>query len=327
MTPRFNEILKFLTENLKGDLFQKQKRKFPDKPSNSSITNNQELIQRVYNLFPLAVRIDLDKPINRGTVKSTEPKYNDYNLSQDRSNALAENWSTMLFRGHKVLNPFSKTGDSKAKGNAVYWAKDPHNALIYALNQSSWGTSGQQYSNVIQRASQDLAKGDSAQKQYAFGYITIAQPKYPEKLKWYKNFGVEDEEQQYQQAVKAAREKHEKENPHKLFTGLPPNYKHQNTYGMTKDQWGKESERQKAFITSDPQKFDKEKAEWKTKYAQQGVPYEGSKVIPQAEAALSPDQVSKVRTYLVFNKNSMISVENIKKHDPILYNVLLNDSL
>jgi len=327
MTDNFDKFFSFLLENLRGDLFRKSKGKFSNKQENFPITNNTELLQRIYRLFPLAVSIDLDKQINRGIVKSSDPKYQDYNLTQSRSGALEENWSTMLFRGHKVLNPFSKTGDAKSKGNGVYWAKDPNTALLYALNQSSWGTSGQQYSNIIQRATDSSVRGDNIQKQFAFGYLTIAQPKYPERLKWYKNFGVEDEEKQNQQAIKDAKEKHMRETPHLTFNGLPTNHKPLNVYGRTKDEWQRENERQQQFNKDDPYKFDREKAEWMKRNAQSGVPYQGSRVASDAETVLSPEEVIKVRTYLVLNKNSMISVENIKKYDPVLYNVLLNDSL
>jgi hypothetical protein len=326
MTANFDKFFNTLLENLKGDLFQKSTREFSNERMDSPITNNQELLQRVSLLTPLAVKIDLKKYVNRGTVNSTDSNYGNYNLTQTRRAALEENWTTMLFRGHKVPNPFSKTGDSKAQGDRVYWAKNPDTALLYALNKSSWGTTGQQYTNVLQKASKGY--GDNLQTKYAYGYISIAQPKYPERLKWYKNFGVEDEEKQRLDAVAKAKQEHLKQNPNKLFTGLPPNYKPNNIYGFTKDEWSKEDQRQKQFNKTDSNEFDRSKADWMKTNAQIGVPYEGgSKVANAPETALSPQEVIKVRTYLIIDEFLMISLNNIKKYDPVLYDVLLKDSL
>lgn len=326
MTVNFDKFINLLLENLRGDLFQKSTRKFSKERIESPINTTQELLQRVHRLIPLAVNIDLNKYIDRGTVNSTDPNYGNYNLTQTRRASLQENWTTMLFRGHKVPNPFSRTGDSKAQGDRVYWAKDPNTALLYALNKSSWGTTGQQYTNVLQNASKGY--GDNVQTKYAYGYMSIAQPKYPERLKWYKNFGVEDEERDRLNAVTKAKQEHLKQNPNKLFTGLPANYKPMNTYGFTKDEWSKEDQRQKQLKTNTPNEFNKNKADWMKSNVQAGVPYEGgSQVVQDAETALSPQEITKMRTYLVLNERSMISVDNIKKYDPALYNVLIKDSL
>ena len=49
------------------------------------------------------------------------------------------------------------------------------------------------------------------------------------------------------------------------------------------------------------------------------------------ETALSKNDVTKVRTYLIFEKNHeellILSLEKIKKYDPILYQVLLWDRI
>lgn len=287
----FESLYNLFFENLRGnEVFRKDRRSLRTIPniSNAPIQTSEELINRIGVLLNKSVILDLNK------------------LTSD------ETWSTMLFRGHKVLNPFSKTGDSKAVGDKVYWSKNPDTALIYALNQSSWGTSGQQYINVIQRALNETGNSnfnDGSQQTFEFGYLTIAQPKNPQTLKWYRNFGVEDEERQRQEAIRDAKQKHMEQNPNKLFTGLPADYKPLNTYGYNKDQLDAEHQRQSELF--------KRYGETKTPKALDNNP----------ETALSPNEVQKVRTYLVWNKNRMLSTETIKKYDPVLYNVLLKDSL
>lgn len=287
----FESLYNLVFENLRGnEVFRKDRRSLRTIPniSNTPIQTSEELINRIGALLNKSVILDINK------------------LSSD------ETWSTMLFRGHKVLNPFSKSGDSKAVGDKVYWAKNPNTALIYALNKSSWGTSGQQYINVIQRALKETGNtnfDDGVQQTFEFGYLTIAQPKNPQNLKWYRNFGVEDEERERQEAIRDAKQKHMQQNPNKLFTGLPANYKPINKYGYNKQQLDAEHQRQS--------ELHKKYGETKTPKALDNNP----------ETALSSNEVQKVRTYLIWNKKYMLSTETIRKYDPVLYNVLSRDKI
>jgi hypothetical protein len=225
-------------------------------------------------------------------------------ITMQNSEAQTESWSTRLFRGHKNIDPFSKTGDSKAQGQGVFWAKDLKTALLYSTAASSWGTSGQQYVNIAQQAFAGDAAGDALQVKYKLGYISIAQPKQPEKLKWYKNFGYEDDLKQRQDVASVEREKFYKQNPNKLFPGLPDDYKFVNKYKYTQDEYNREHQRQSSFAGNDPKIL-------------QG----------QGETVLSRDQVNKVRTYLIYDGAHMISIETIKQYDPMLFNVLLKDKI
>ena len=225
-------------------------------------------------------------------------------ITVQKSEAQTESWSTRLFRGHKNIDPFSKTGDSKAQQHGVYWAKDLNTALLYSTAASSWGTSGQQYVNIAQQAFASDAAGDEIQTRYKLGYISIAQPKQPEELEWYKNFGYEDDLKQRQDVAKAEREKFYKQNPNKLFPGLPNDYKFMNKYKYNQDEFNREHQRQSSFAGNEPKIL-------------QG----------QGETVLLRDQVNKVRTYLIYDKAHMISIETIKQYDPMLFNVLLKDRI
>lgn len=92
-------------------------------------------------------------------------------------------YSSVLFRGHKTLNPFLKTSDSKLEGDVVYWAKQPHNALTFAVPTSVGGTSGRFFSNSINKA---------FGAEHA-GYVSIAIPKNTDDIVWRGNFGIENQ--------------------------------------------------------------------------------------------------------------------------------------
>jgi hypothetical protein len=103
---------------------------------------------------------------------------------KDLDQKLADEDSTMLFRGHKTLNPFTKDIDTKSPRDTVYWAKQPNNALAFAKSTNTGGTRGRAFSNLV-----NSAYGNNA------GYLSTAYPKYPQALVWYNDFGVEREEE------------------------------------------------------------------------------------------------------------------------------------
>lgn len=297
-----------LMENLKGDMFKAPSRVSGQKlqPNAKKIQNEQDLVDHVKDLMKAGVVMDLSKDIIRGTAKSNTSQYQDYNISQRRHDALQENWSTMLFRGHKTLDPFSKTGDSKAVGDKVYWAKSPQTALIYSTMSSQWGTSGQQYTNILQKAFGQQSNSGN-QTQYQIGYFSIAKPKHPDQLQWYNNFGVEDKQAGYNKQSWENRKQNLQQN-------FP-----------VRDVASKDISYQKQF------EFNPEYANYIHKYAQQSYPHSSNKVVDDAETALSQSEVTGVRTYILFNLNygsyKLIPIAKIKQLDAELYNILTKDSL
>lgn len=307
----YNNFLQQLNENLRGDLFKPVASRTNRQNINTNvdqINNMQELAERIKAFFKSGVVMDLNKAIKRGNVKSDNPNYKDYDVSQNRKSALEENWSTMLFRGHKNINPFSKTGDSKAEGDKIYWAKSPETALIYSQNQSSWGTSGQQYVNIIQKAFNPENIRHAGQTNLKIGYFSIAKPKNPNTLIWYNNFGVEDKKQGFnKQDWESRRDYVNTKFPIKNLNNDEINYS---------DQFNK---------------FDPQYAEFIKKGYSPYRRYEGAKVSSHPETVLSPNEVTNVRTFIVYdNANSnffLIPIQKIKQYDPVLYSVLEKDSL
>lgn len=116
-------------------------------------------------------------------------KYGFYlNNFNELDQKLAKEDSTMLFRGHKTLNPFVKDIDTKSPRDTVYWAKQPNNALTFAKSTNTGGTRSRGFNTLV-----NSAYGNNA------GYLSTAYPKYPQALVWYDDFGVEREEQDAKQ--------------------------------------------------------------------------------------------------------------------------------
>jgi len=237
----FKQLYNLVTEGMFSKPNIKNRHSIKIDVINKPIMDEKEIFNRIHRLDKFAISLNSAVAEMKSMVVSPDGK-DKYALIQRKDEELEEQWSTMLFRGHKVLDPFSKTGDSKAKGDLVYWAKSPGTAAIYSRNISDWGTEGQQYLNILQRNSE--GRGDS-QIKYNWGYITIAQPKDSSKLRWYNNFGVEDEIKKREKDLKDARDKHNQTNPHLTFNGLPDN----DNFGgkLNKDQWNNEIQRRDAL--------------------------------------------------------------------------------
>ena len=99
------------------------------------------------------------------------------------STKLGTESSQILFRGHKTVNPFIKDNDTKSPGDTVYWAKQPNNAITFAKATDTGGTKGRSFENILHQIYGN----------YYAGYLSIAYPKYPDAVKWYQDFGAENE--------------------------------------------------------------------------------------------------------------------------------------
>lgn len=100
---------------------------------------------------------------------------------------------SLVYRGHKHLDPFSKGDDAKAKGEAVYFAADPKYAYsVYSIGYNSGSRQiGQSGFSSLQSAFSD--PNDAARTHsFKVGFFTIATPKNPDEIKWYSDFGYED---------------------------------------------------------------------------------------------------------------------------------------
>lgn len=110
-----------------------------------------------------------------------------YGFYTKNLNELSEKLGTdsvpVLFRGHKTINPFQKDTDTKSPGDTVYWAKQPKNAITFAKVTDTGGTRGRSFQTILHQVYGN----------YYAGYLSIAYPKYPQAIKWYQDFGAENE--------------------------------------------------------------------------------------------------------------------------------------
>lgn len=115
-----------------------------------------------------------------------------FDLGGQELNKLPSDGS-MVYRGHKSPNPSSKGYDAKAKGSTVYWSLNPKYAFnVYAKSYNSMSDQiGQSGASSLQHA---LHPDNPNLTDFSVGYFSIATPKNPNTIKWYSNFGYEDNE-------------------------------------------------------------------------------------------------------------------------------------
>ena len=144
------------------------------------------------NMHQIGRREQLKQNINHtqpvGNIEDVKSRLNDLiskygfrvkNILDFEKKAAVEN-TTALFRGHKTLNPFIKSQDTKSPGNTVFWAKQPNNALTFSVPTNTGGTAGRFYSNSINKIFHPKPAG----------YISIAIPK-NQNIEWRGNMGIE----------------------------------------------------------------------------------------------------------------------------------------
>jgi hypothetical protein len=97
---------------------------------------------------------------------------------------------SLVYRGHKNPNPFSKGEDSKATGDSVYFSSNPEYAhSVYSVGHNPHSTQvGQRGFNSLQSRVQEPRENT----RFKIGYFTTATPKNADDIMWYLNFGYED---------------------------------------------------------------------------------------------------------------------------------------
>lgn len=97
---------------------------------------------------------------------------------------------SLVYRGHKDPDPFSKGEDAKAKDNKIYFAANPKYAYkTYSIgfnpNSTQIGQKG--FSSLQSRVQEPKSNAN-----FKIGYFTVATPKNADDILWYLNFGYED---------------------------------------------------------------------------------------------------------------------------------------
>jgi len=99
---------------------------------------------------------------------------------------------SLVYRGHKDPDPFSKSEDAKARGSSVYFSSNPeytHGAYSVGYNLGSTQI-GQTGFNSLQSTVSD-PKSFSGWGPIGVGFFTVATPKNADKILWYSNYGYE----------------------------------------------------------------------------------------------------------------------------------------
>lgn len=100
---------------------------------------------------------------------------------------------SLVYRGHKNVDPFSKGEDAKAEEGKVYFSSDAEYAFrVYSIGYNvSSSQVGQAGFSSLQSYIQEPKQGSK----FEVGFFTVATPKDPDSIKWYYNFGYEDKQQ------------------------------------------------------------------------------------------------------------------------------------
>jgi hypothetical protein len=120
-----------------------------------------------------------------------------YGINTDPYEEHAPKDGSVVYRGHKHPDPFSKGDDAKALKDKVYFTNNPDYAFrIYSImfkpQSPQIGQSGYNTFQTRLQDPEDARWPASSSGNFRVGFFTIATPKDPDAIMWYKNFGYED---------------------------------------------------------------------------------------------------------------------------------------
>jgi hypothetical protein len=201
-----------------------------------------------------SIRADAQKLLDH-VVKYYGVDISEYNYPKDGS---------VVYRGHKHPDPFSKGNDAKASDDKVYFASNAFYAFgVYSDGFNPHSTQiGQTGFNTFQTRLQDPEDARwpaSSSGNFKVGFFTIATPKDPDAIVWYSNFGYES------------------------YTKKPLN---------AEDPYNRSS----------------------SKFKHRG----------DNECVEPRSSFSKIRTYLIYDREKMVSFNTIKKYAPKLYDLIIS---
>tara|TARA_R110000868_G_scaffold54509_11_gene170372 strand:+ start:20539 stop:21333 length:795 start_codon:yes stop_codon:yes gene_type:complete len=116
---------------------------------------------------------------------------------------------SLVYRGHKDPNPFSKGTDAKATGDLVYFSSNPE--YIYNVYSAGINSSSDQIGQRGFNSLQSKVQSPNPNLKFKLGYFTIATPKNANNIKWYTNFGYENKKEGFTRLEKNLQENRDAE--------------------------------------------------------------------------------------------------------------------
>ena len=99
---------------------------------------------------------------------------------------------SLVYRGHKNIDPFTRGEDAKAEEGKVYFSSNANYAYsVYSVN---YNTQSSQIGQKGFSSLQSLVSEPRPGIKFDVGFFTVATPKDPDNIKWYCNFGYEDKQ-------------------------------------------------------------------------------------------------------------------------------------
>ena len=199
---------------------------------------------------------------------------------------------SIVYRGHKSLDPFAQGDDAKSvESGKVYFTNNAYYAIgVYSTNYNSGSTQiGQAGGSTLQWASQPEGQSPNSYGKFKYGFFTMARPKDPESIQWYINFGYED-----YHALKAKG-------------------------GEWNDMTAEEKKLKGQYRVQDDQGF------WQTVYPPSATAAEKLKGQKDAECVESRDAFKSVKTYLLDHReNVLVPMDRVRSEFPDLYDMIAN---
>jgi len=98
---------------------------------------------------------------------------------------------SLVYRGHKDPDPFSKSEDAKARGSSVYFSSNP--TYIHGAYSVGYNLCSTQVGQVGFSSLQAKVKDPNSFHMTGLrvGFFTVATPKNADKILWYSNYGYE----------------------------------------------------------------------------------------------------------------------------------------
>lgn len=142
--------------------------------------------------FGVNIRDNIRRDINEELYQLM--RYYGFKLKGEYFESLPKDGS-LVYRGHKNIDPFSRGEDAKAEEGKVYFAGSA--SYAYGTYSVNYNKSSHQIGQSGFSSLQSRVQEPHWAKSFNIGFFTVATPKDPDNIKWYYNFGYEDKQQSF----------------------------------------------------------------------------------------------------------------------------------
>lgn len=115
-------------------------------------------------------------------------RYNGFRLKLEFKSLPTD--GSLVYRGHKHPDPFSKSEDAKTRGDKVYFSSNPN--YVHSIYSVGYNPNSKQVGQAGFSSLQSKFQSPDYNAKWGIGFFSVATPKNADKILWYYNFGFED---------------------------------------------------------------------------------------------------------------------------------------